>query len=99
MLDDDDDVKRFIMKICCADPRGYIPRRIEFAFNSAKLTRETEHILDEFVNRFKSDDRLMKQIQEISGHTCNIGSDAQNQRLSERRAAVVKAYLGSGLIN
>ena len=30
---------------------------------------------------------------EVAGHTCSLGSDAYNQRLSERRAASVKAYL------
>lgn len=30
---------------------------------------------------------------EIVGHTCSIGSDAYNQKLSERRAAAVKDYL------
>ena len=29
----------------------------------------------------------------VDGHTCSLGSDAFNQRLSERRAAAVKAYL------
>ncbi len=29
----------------------------------------------------------------ISGHTCNIGTDAYNQKLSERRAAAVKGWL------
>jgi len=31
----------------------------------------------------------------IEGHTDSIGSDAYNQRLSERRAAAVKQYLVS----
>ena len=34
-------------------------------------------------------------IVEVSGHTDSIGSDAYNQRLSERRAAAVKTYLVS----
>ncbi len=29
----------------------------------------------------------------VDGHTCSIGSDESNQRLSERRAAAVKSYL------
>ena len=32
---------------------------------------------------------------ELSGHTDNVGSDAANQNLSQRRAEAVRAYLVS----
>ena len=31
----------------------------------------------------------------VAGHTCNIGTDQYNQRLSERRANSVRQYLVS----
>jgi OmpA-OmpF porin, OOP family len=36
---------------------------------------------------------------EISGHTCSMGSDAYNQRLSERRAKAIEDYLVKNGIN
>ena len=32
---------------------------------------------------------------ELSGHTDNVGGDAANQKLSQRRAEAVRAYLVS----
>lgn len=62
----------------------------EFEFDSAKLRREEIKKLDEvasFAEKHK-DAQL-----EASGHTCSIGTEAYNQKLSERRAESVKAYL------
>lgn len=62
----------------------------EFEFDSAKLRREEIKKLDEvasFAEKYK-DTQL-----EASGHTCSIGTEAYNQKLSERRAESVKAYL------
>jgi len=61
-----------------------------FEFDSAKLRSKEINKLDEvvsFAEKYK-DAEL-----ESSGHTCDIGTEAYNQKLSERRAESVKAYL------
>jgi OOP family OmpA-OmpF porin len=35
----------------------------------------------------------------IEGHTCDMGPDAYNQKLSERRAAAVRDYLVQNGVN
>lgn len=69
------------------------PVRIEganFDTNSAKLRSTSFQKLNEvveFANKYK-DAQL-----DVTGHTDNRGTKAYNQKLSERRAASVKAYL------
>ena len=61
-----------------------------FDFDSAKLRPAAGAKLNE-VAEFAAaypDAKL-----DVSGHTCSLGGDAYNQKLSERRAASVKAYL------
>jgi outer membrane protein OmpA-like peptidoglycan-associated protein len=67
---------------------------VNFAFNSAVLTPESKKILDEdrTVARLKGEPDMRV---EVAGHTDNIGSDAYNQKLSERRAQAVVDYLVS----
>ncbi|OGT19028.1 MAG: hypothetical protein A2342_01220 [Gallionellales bacterium RIFOXYB12_FULL_54_9] len=61
-----------------------------FDFDSAKLRRSADKQLNEVVE-FAAAYKDAKL--NVSGHTCNIGKDAYNLKLSERRAASVKAYL------
>lgn len=61
-----------------------------FDFDSAKLRSGDIQKLDDvvsFTEKYK-DTQL-----EASGHTCSIGTEAYNQKLSERRAESVKSYL------
>lgn len=67
-----------------------------FAFGKATLTAAAKKQLDAILARAGE----CKQISaiHITGHTDRIGSDARNQKLSEERAAAVKAYLeGKGV--
>ncbi|MDR2016117.1 MAG: OmpA family protein [Burkholderiales bacterium] len=64
-----------------------------FKFDSAQLQPEVNRALDSVVARLKSSN-IEGNIY-ITGHTCNIGSAAYNQKLSERRAASVFQYLVS----
>ncbi|MDR2488781.1 MAG: OmpA family protein [Desulfovibrio sp.] len=88
LLDHDEAVTQFILEVFCG--RGSIVlRSVQFALGSAEITRESAAVLNEVANILKQGNTAV----EISGHTCDIGSDVSNQHLSERRAASVKAYL------
>jgi OOP family OmpA-OmpF porin len=85
LLASDAAVEQFVQDVFLG--RGVVLRSVQFAFDSSSLTRESTPILDEVA-------KLINQSQvEIGGHTCSVGSEEYNQRLSERRAAAVKAYL------
>ena len=55
-----------------------------FNLDSSKLRADTMNALSELVNQIKSK-KLGSKIN-IVGHTCSIGADAYNQKLSEERA-------------
>jgi OOP family OmpA-OmpF porin len=85
LLASDAAVEQFVYDVFLG--RGVVLRSVQFAFDSSALTRESSPVLDEVA-------KLINQSSvEISGHTCSVGTEEYNQRLSERRAAAVKAYL------
>ncbi len=65
-------------------------REIFFQTGKATLTKGSHSQLDRIVQVLKDDTKLYA---DIEGHTDNTGSDAINQPLSEKRAAVVREYL------
>ena len=69
---------------------NYAAQNIYFATGKATLLSRSFKGLDEVVRIMKDDAELKLT---IDGHTDNTGADALNQRLSENRAAAVKAYL------
>jgi OmpA-OmpF porin, OOP family len=75
-----------------AETKRIILRGINFDFNRADVESEFEPVLDETARILQEnpDTRVV-----IEGHTDSIGSEAYNQRLSERRAMAVKDYLVS----
>jgi outer membrane protein OmpA-like peptidoglycan-associated protein len=64
--------------------------KLNFAFDSSALTDSDKAQLDAAVAELK---RLNWTSGVIEGHTDSIGSDAYNQKLSERRVAAVRDYL------
>lgn len=72
-----------------------LPEEVNFAFDSAALRPDAVTVLDEAVtvlNR-RTDIKV-----DVVGHTCNIGPEAYNQGLSERRAKSVYDYfIGNGI--
>ncbi len=64
-------------------------RSIQFALNSAKLDATATSILVETAAILKS----KKGSVEVAGHTCSLGTDEYNQKLSEARAKSVKDFL------
>lgn len=63
---------------------------VHFDFDSARLRPSADKSLSEVVD-FAAAYRDAQL--EISGHTCSMGPEGHNQRLSEGRAESVKAYL------
>jgi OOP family OmpA-OmpF porin len=63
-----------------------------FDFDKATLRPEGRAKLDEVAAKSKE---IKLEVIIAVGHTDRIGSDAYNQKLSERRAAAVKTYLVS----
>lgn len=61
-----------------------------FPFNTADITEEKKRALDAVAKVLQAHPNLRVR---ITGHTCNIGTDAANQQVGDLRAAVGKQYL------
>jgi outer membrane protein OmpA-like peptidoglycan-associated protein len=68
-----------------------IPSRIEFEFDSDRLTAQGKLDLDTFGEALVTDLRDGKIA--LEGHTDAVGTDDYNQTLSERRARAARQYL------
>jgi fibro-slime domain-containing protein len=68
----------------------FVVHDIHFAFNKTDITPDSAAILAEVAKVLQSDPTLRLRIE---GHTDNIGSEAYNSDLSQRRAESVKTYL------
>ena len=88
MLDHEEVVDKFVIDIFCSAGRMVL-RSVQFALNSSAINSESAAVLDELANILRGRNSNVT----ISGHTCSLGSDGYNQRLSERRAESVKSYL------
>jgi len=67
-----------------------------FKLDSAVLSDEVRAALTDVLASLKSAQRISRI--EVTGHTCDLGSEAYNQALSERRAAAVREFLaGEGI--
>ncbi len=73
-----------------------LPDGVTFDFNRADLKSQFYPALDQVASTMSE---YNQTIVEISGHTDSIGTDDDNQRLSEQRAGSVSNYLvGKGLM-
>ena len=89
---------------CPSSPKGavvdehgcttsYVLRGMLFEFDSSELTAEARGLLDGMHADLQT---MPAELQlEIRGHTDSRGSDAYNQKLSERRARAVRDYLAA----
>lgn len=68
-------------------------RGINFDFDKYNIKKEFEPILNEAADILKKRPDIVEVI--IEGHTDSIGTEAYNQKLSEKRAESVKKYLVS----
>lgn len=69
-----------------------MPGNVTFATNSSDLSPAFYHVLNS-VSKVLAE--YEQTIVEVAGHTDSTGSESYNQRLSERRAGSVAAYLGA----
>ncbi len=74
----------------CAVEQRFILKGVKFEFDSDRLTEDAKLILSEVAGTLQAYPEVNVELQ---GHTDNIGTDAYNQGLSERRAVVVKTFL------
>jgi outer membrane protein OmpA-like peptidoglycan-associated protein len=70
--------------------KSFVLDNILYATGAADLFPQSFITLDEFVDYLKFNPKMKVEIQ---GHTDNVGSEAENRALSEKRAINVKNYL------
>ena len=70
--------------------RKIILRGVNFDFDKASIRRDAADTLDEAANILRDQPDVDVS---VDGHTDDVGSDAYNQKLSERRAKSVVVYL------
>ncbi|TDU32728.1 thrombospondin type 3 repeat-containing protein [Panacagrimonas perspica] len=80
----------------CALDQRFILRGVKFEFDSDKLTKPAELILNDVADTLAAYPDVTVEVQ---GHTDSLGTDAYNLGLSERRAIAVKRYLDGRGVN
>jgi outer membrane protein OmpA-like peptidoglycan-associated protein len=66
-------------------------RDVHFQFNKSTLTPSDKQVLDKIATRLKAEAPTAQLT--VTGHTDSVGSDAYNQKLSDKRAHSVVEYL------
>ncbi|MNX73324.1 Outer membrane porin F precursor [compost metagenome] len=66
-------------------------RDVHFQFDKATLTSSDKQVLDKIATRLKAEAPTAQLT--VTGHTDSVGSDAYNQKLSDKRAHSVVEYL------
>jgi OOP family OmpA-OmpF porin len=79
----------------CAVEQKFILKGVKFEFDSDRLTEDAKKILVEVAATLQAYPDIKVELQ---GHTDNIGTDAYNQGLSERRAIAVKTFLAGASV-
>ncbi|HUR40901.1 MAG TPA: OmpA family protein [Verrucomicrobiae bacterium] len=74
----------------CVRIEKVVLRGVNFATGSAKLLPAAHDTLRSVASAMKANPKVEV---EVNGHTDSVGEEAKNQRLSERRAQSVKAFL------
>jgi OOP family OmpA-OmpF porin len=66
---------------------------VNFDFDKATIRPDGRSVLDEAIHALNEEPGVHIAVQ---GHTDSVGTDAYNERLSERRAHAVAVYLAEG---
>ncbi len=78
-------------KVCTTPGKIVIDQKIQFAFDKSVIKPESYSILDDVASVLKTHPDIARI--RVEGHTDSVGSDAYNQKLSDRRAKAVQDYL------
>jgi len=81
-----------LIVILVAEDRTFKLGNVEYKTGKAVLTEESYIVLDELVRLLNNNPTLKI---EIGGHTDNVGSDLDNQKISQDRADACKKYIVS----
>jgi outer membrane protein OmpA-like peptidoglycan-associated protein len=73
--------------------RRIVLRGVNFDFDKSNIRADARPILDEAIATLRNEPDIRISVE---GHTDAIGTDAYNQKLSERRARAVAEYLAHG---
>jgi OOP family OmpA-OmpF porin len=76
-----------------AKERVSLDAKVLFDFDKSSLRPDGKKELDGLASRLQGKYSQIDRV-DVVGHTDSIGTDGYNQKLSERRAATVKSYLG-----
>ena len=80
----------------CKLQQSFVLKGVNFVTGSAVLTKDAKKVLDDVAKTLIKNSGLKV---EVAGYTDDRGNDDLNQRLSQKRAESVKAYLGSSGAN
>jgi outer membrane protein OmpA-like peptidoglycan-associated protein len=83
-------VQNYVMTFIMDFRRTYKLEHIYFDPNKWDLKEDAKPSLDSLANTFITNPIF---VAEIAGHTDNVGNDAENVRLSQRRADAIREYL------
>ncbi len=89
-------LEQFVRDVFCGPAKAkekIVLRGLNFDFDKATIRSDGKSVLDEAVRILKEHPDIRISVE---GHTDAVGTDAYNQRLSERRAQAVAAYLAAG---
>ena len=89
LLNNEQAMNQFIYDVFYTCGETLVLRSVQFAFDSAALDGTAKGILREAATMLNAQSGTIY----VDGHTCSVGTDQYNQRLSERRANSVRNYL------
>jgi len=96
LIDNGPKMEEFVRDVFCGGPAAkqkIVLRGVNFDFDKAVIRADGKPVLDAAIQTLKEQPDVRISVE---GHTDSVGSDAYNQRLSERRAQAVVDYLAAG---
>lgn len=84
-----------VNSVGCAIPQTYELRGVHFELDKDRLLIDSQYLLDRVARSLINEPGVKIM---VAGHTCDLGSDRYNEKLSQARAESVRKYLvGKGV--